>query len=141
MLINQHVAIHGATIDLGTVSSLAQAVTTYSTVLLYLNLLWYARRLELMISDIEAGDDGRYSPHLVTAGLRLAMLASLPRVEDASKRSLANKAQHVKFSIYIKSLRLCLIILDHLERQEEEQVESASLRRTLHRGINRVLNL
>ena len=107
--------------------------------MLYLNLLWYARRLKFMISNTKAGDDRKYSPHLVTAGLRLAMLASLPRVEDASKRSLANKALHVKFSIYIKTLRLCLIILDHLERQEEEQVESASLRRMLHRDINRAL--
>ena len=42
---------------------------------------------------------------------------------------------------YMYILRLCLIILDHLERQEEEQVESASLRRMLHREINRALNL
>ena len=69
------------------------------------------------------------------------MLASLPRVEDASKRSLANKVFHVKLSIHIYILRLCLITSDHLDRQEEEQVESASLRRMLHREINRALNL
>ena len=50
----------------------------------------------------------------------------------------------LNMSNYPFTSRFCVsvfLVLDHLERQEEEQVESASLRRMLHREINRALNL